>query len=117
MSARFRCHFPRFLSVFAFLSQCSWSLALSACWLTSRQDVREFAEENVVIILVANKSACLPLTACEVDSPRRTVDLAERDDDRAVSADEARAFAAEHGIEYFETSAKTGCVRRRPARR
>ncbi|CAD6580287.1 MAG: hypothetical protein CYPHOPRED_001182 [Cyphobasidiales sp. Tagirdzhanova-0007] len=56
-------------------------------WLS---DLQEWAEEKVVIILVGNK----------VD--------ASTDDSREVSSEEGQEWAAEHGMEYIETSAKTG---------
>jgi small GTP-binding protein len=54
-------------------------------WL---QDIRDVARVDVVTVLIGNKS-----------------DLA---DQRQVTTDEATAFAKEHGMAYFETSAKTG---------
>jgi small GTP-binding protein len=54
-------------------------------WL---QDVKEMARPDVVMILVGNK-----------------VDL---ESERAVSREDAEAFAKAHKMEYFETSAKTG---------
>jgi small GTP-binding protein len=54
-------------------------------WL---QDIRDVARTDVVTLLIGSKS-----------------DLA---DQRQVSTDEAQAFAKEHSMSYFETSAKTG---------
>lgn len=54
--------------------------------------LREYAEEGVAIILVGNK-----------------VDLLDSDPDaRQVSHEEAVQWAQEHGLEYLETSAKSG---------
>jgi small GTP-binding protein len=54
-------------------------------WL---QDIRDVARSDVVTMLIGNKS-----------------DLAEN---RAVSTEEADAFAKSHSMQYFETSAKSG---------
>jgi small GTP-binding protein len=54
-------------------------------WL---QDIRDVARADVVTVLIGSKS-----------------DLG---DQRQVSSDEAEAFAREHSMSYFETSAKTG---------
>eukprot|EP00808_Paulinella_micropora_P025636 g26867.t1 len=53
-------------------------------WL---RDVRQYADREVQVVLVGNKS-----------------DLRE---DRQVAAEEARVFAEDQGIRYFETSAKS----------
>jgi small GTP-binding protein len=54
-------------------------------WL---QDVKSVARDDVVLILIGNKS-----------------DLEEK---RQVSKEEAADFAEQHGMHYFEASAKTG---------
>jgi GTPase SAR1 family protein len=54
-------------------------------WL---QDIRDVARSDVVTTLIGNKS-----------------DLA---DTRVVTSEEAGEFAKTHGMQYFETSAKTG---------
>jgi small GTP-binding protein len=54
-------------------------------WL---QDVKSVAKDDVVLILIGNKS-----------------DLEEK---RQVSKEEATDFAQQHGMHYFEASAKTG---------
>lgn len=54
-------------------------------WL---QDLRDVARSDVVTVLIGNKC-----------------DLADK---RAVSTEEARAYAEANGMLYFETSAKTG---------
>ena len=54
-------------------------------WL---QDIKDVARPDVVTLLLGNKS-----------------DLEEK---RAVKKEEAEAFATAHGMQYFETSAKTG---------
>lgn len=54
-------------------------------WL---QDIKDVARADVVTILLGNKS-----------------DLSDK---RQVSYDEAKLFAQTHGMQYFETSAKTG---------
>lgn len=54
-------------------------------WLT---DIRNVARADVVTLLIGNKA-----------------DLADK---RQVSTEEAEAFAKEKGMQYFETSAKTG---------
>jgi small GTP-binding protein len=53
-------------------------------WLS---DIRDVARNDVITVLIGNKS-----------------DLAERQ----VTTEEAQAFAKEHEMAYFETSAKTG---------
>lgn len=52
-------------------------------WL---QEVERYAGDNVQILLVGNK--------CDLES------------DRKVSTEEAKEFAEQHSLEYFETSAK-----------
>jgi GTPase SAR1 family protein len=52
-------------------------------WMNS---IRENTERSVVIVLVGNKC----------DLPRQ------------VSFEQAQAFASQHGVKYFETSAKNG---------
>ena len=54
-------------------------------WL---QDVKDVARSDVVTLLIGNKS-----------------DLVDK---RQVTKEEAEAFAKQHGMKYFETSAKTG---------
>jgi len=61
------------------------SFADLTIWL---EDLRQWAEEEVVIILVGNK----------VDT----------EEGREVTTEEASAWAAEHSMDYVETSAKTG---------
>ena len=69
--------------VFSLTSQDSFNNV--AQWI---QDIKEVARSDVVTILIGNKS-----------------DLV---DERKVSREEAEKFAKEHGMEYYETSAKTG---------
>lgn len=57
-------------------------------WL---QDVKDVARSDVVTLLIGNKS-----------------DLCDGADKRQVTKEEAEAFAKQHGMQYFETSAKTG---------
>lgn len=57
-------------------------------WL---QDVKDVARSDVVALLIGNK-----------------VDLCVNNDKRQVTKEEAEAFAKLHGMQYFETSAKTG---------
>ena len=58
-------------------------------WLSKIED---HAEKDTKVMLVGNK-----------------YDLAkENPDDRQVSANEAERFAKDHGLMYFETSAKSG---------
>lgn len=52
------------------------------------QDLKEVARSDVITVLIGNK-----------------LDL---EDKRAVTTEEAREFAEARGMEYFETSAKTG---------
>lgn len=54
-------------------------------WL---QDIKDVARPDVVTLLLGNK--------------------ADLDEKRAVKKEEAEEFAAAHGMQYFETSAKTG---------
>ena len=53
-------------------------------WL---EDCRKYSNQNIVIMLIGNKS-----------------DLENK---RAVSKEEGEAFAKQHGITFLETSAKT----------
>ena len=69
--------------VFSLTSQDSFNNV--AQWI---QDIKEVARSDVVTILIGNKS-----------------DLV---DDRKVTREEAENFAKEHGMKYYETSAKTG---------
>lgn len=57
-----------------------------ATWI---EDIHNFGATNVPVALLGNK--------CDFPASQRV-----------ISAEEANAFAAAHGIKYFETSAKTG---------
>lgn len=75
-------------------------------WL---DDLKQWAEENVQIILVGNKGesqareyikkvlihVCMRVVDCPAES-------------REVTSEDAQAWADEHSMEYMETSAKTG---------
>lgn len=71
------------LVVYDITNHASFTHVLS--WL---RDVKEQAEENATIALVGNMA-----------------DLSEQ---RAISEEEGRAFAKEHGLLFYETSAKSG---------
>lgn len=54
-------------------------------WMDS---IKESTAEKVDVVLVGNKS--------------------DKEEERTVTEEQARAFAEEYGVDYFETSAKTG---------
>ncbi|KAG0149721.1 hypothetical protein CROQUDRAFT_653278 [Cronartium quercuum f. sp. fusiforme G11] len=66
-------------------------------WL---DDLKEFGDPGLVIVLVGNKADLCSETVSTSDSRARG--------SRQVSQDEAQKWADEHGLEYIETSAKTG---------
>lgn len=66
-------------------------------WL---HDLRQIAEEGIVVVLVGNKSDL---------APSSTVSDTEGDNKRQVSREEAEAWCKANGVmQYVETSAKSG---------
>lgn len=66
-------------------------------WL---HDLRQIAEDNIVIVLVGNKSDLAPAS---------TVSGGDKKNQRQVTADEAREWCKQNNVmQYVETSAKSG---------
>ncbi|KAH0533870.1 hypothetical protein FGG08_007509 [Glutinoglossum americanum] len=69
-------------------------------WL---HDLRQIAEDGIVVVLVGNKSDLAATTMTT------TASESETDTKRAISAEEAEAWCRQNGImAYVETSAKSG---------
>ncbi|KAL1601414.1 hypothetical protein SLS60_006327 [Paraconiothyrium brasiliense] len=67
-------------------------------WL---HDLRQIAEENIVVVLVGNKSDLAPASTVSGES--------EADNKRQVSKEEAEEWCKANGVmQYVETSAKSG---------
>ena len=70
-------------------------------WL---HDLRQIAEEGIVVILVGNKADLAPSSTATGDASGR-----EAENKRAVTVEEAEEWCRENGVmQYVETSAKSG---------
>lgn len=78
-------------------------------WL---HDLRQIAEEGIIIILVGNKSDLASATTVAPSSPKQKADDPSKDDDpnkRQVTVQEAEEWCrANNVLKYVETSAKSG---------
>lgn len=75
-------------------------------WL---DDLKQWAEEEVVIILVGNKGARTSFTPDYLwTSLNNLPHIVDAEGDREVTREEGEDWARENGLEYVETSAKTG---------
>lgn len=72
-------------------------------WL---DDLKQWAEDNIVVVLIGNKGSYRILITRILLIPLSTADAAEST--REVTTTEGQEWALEHGMEYLETSAKTG---------
>lgn len=73
-------------------------------WL---HDLRQIAEEGIVVVLVGNKSDLAPASTAEAGAGR--ADAPPQDGRRQVTREEAQEWCRANGVmQYVETSAKSG---------
>jgi Ras-related protein Rab-2A len=64
------------------------------------EDLKTYGDPDLTVVVVGNKSDLCPATSDDSDPASTPA--------RQVSHDEAMSWAQERGLEYIETSAKTG---------